>query len=220
MALAAFLAALFEDGRVRVASIGTFAEEELREATAVLRHHEAEYRLHLPGDPPPFVPEAAAWGAGLFYRACQFAAFRDVDASIVAEALASPCPPGNLPAIHYNVDLTFRFLPDLVRLARGLSVDDPLVERLMTWGAQWPLSSVGTPGVQSGPIDGFAGSPSLMGLYVDRVLARKDLARLGDPRVREAVRGALGLFELAPEAAALLEKTDTLNESNESKEAP
>jgi hypothetical protein len=37
-------------------------------------------------------------------------------------------------------------------------------------------------------------------VYVDRIIAGRDVERLDDPRVREAVRAALGMFrELAPE---------------------
>ena len=54
--------------------------------------------------------------------------------------------------------------------------------------------------VQIGP---WARDPCLLGLYVDRVIARGDASRLSNPQVREAVQQAVGLFpELAPKMAA------------------
>ena len=46
----------------------------------------------------------------------------------MTEQLSVPCPQKASPAVCYSVDLTFRFLPDLTRLARAASEDDPLVK--------------------------------------------------------------------------------------------
>ena len=135
----------------------------------------------------------------MFYRACQFVAFRDADEEVIAKTLTMACPEGEPPAVHYSVDLTFRFLPSLVKLAQSAAQDDPLLMHFDRWAMAWPLSSVGmtVPGpVQISP---WTHDPCLLGLYVDRVIARGDATRLGDPIVREAVQQAIGPFsELAP----------------------
>ena len=99
------------------------------------------------------------------------------------------------PETHYSVDLVFHYLPDLMRFARSAAAADPLVEHLRRWARKWPLSSVGIEGVDDVSIDGFADSPGLMRLYADRVIAAGDTSRLSDPRVRQAVGGALGMYE-------------------------
>jgi len=68
----------------------------------------------------------------------------------------------------------------------------------------WPLSSVGVAGVSDVDVDPFIDHPSLRRLYADRIVERRDASRLGDPRVRAAVREAIGAHdELVP--ASLLE---------------
>jgi hypothetical protein len=70
----------------------------------------------------------------------------------------------------------------------------------------WPLSSVGAD-LGPGPfdVDAFVGDASLRALYVDRVLAQADLSRLGDPRVDDAAREALGARpDLRPAVARAL----------------
>lgn len=169
---------------------------------------ERQTRLEVPGEPPLFHLPAACWAAQMIYHACRFVVFRDTGEQEVGHALSVPCPAGQEASRHYSVDLTFHYLPDLIRHARTASPDDPLVNHLLAWAAAWPLSSVGVPGVGAVDIGGFAGHPALLRLYVDRIVARGDLARLSDPRVREAARGALGLFpELAAEVAAALNES-------------
>ena len=165
----------------------------------------------------------------MFERACRFLVYRDVDADAMEREFSAAIPgvsgtpgvsssPGSAstpdganPAVHYSVDLTFRFLPDLVKLARIASEQDPLVERLMAWARHWPLSSVGI-GANVGPVEigPIVNHPCLLALYVDRVIARRDLTRLDDARVRDGVRQALGLYsELAPVVAAAVESYES-----------
>lgn len=201
--LSEFLTCLFRDGRVRAARPAEISDKELRAADEVLRAFEQEYRQDLPATPPSLCLPVARWAATMFYRACQFVAFRDTGEEIMAQTMAATCPHGDLSSVHYSVDLTFRYLPDLVKLAQNASQADPLLAHLASWAAQWPLSSVGM--VVAGPVQigPWARDPCLLGLYVDRVIAHCDASRLCDRHVRDAVRQAIGLFpELAPKMAA------------------
>jgi hypothetical protein len=190
-----FLAALFADGRVAVPAVGPLGAEVVSRADQLLEHWERQYRLELPAGVPEFAVTAARWAATRFYRACQFAVYREVPAAVLEKELDDlPCPVASSEA-HYSVDVVFRYLPDLTRFARSAAGADPLVEHLRRWAQKWPLSSVGMRGVEGVSIDGFADSPGLMRLYADRVIATGDTSRLNDPRACQAVSTALGMHE-------------------------
>jgi hypothetical protein len=103
------------------------------------------------------------------------------------------------------VDLAFRYLPELIGFARARAPADPLVDALLALATAWPLSSVGTGGIGEVDVTPFIDHPGLRALYIDRILDRRDLARMGHPAVREAVGAAIGIHDrLAPEAAATI----------------
>ncbi len=189
-----FLETLFEDGRLSVAPPETLAEDELAAGDVVLARFEQLGRLEMPGEPPQFAPQAGRWAAVGFYRACQFAVYRDVEAASVAAALGQTYAGAMSPAVHYSVDLTMRYLPDLLRFAASAAEDDPLVAQLRRWACAWPLSSVGIAELDTVSIAGFSDDAGLLLLYADRVLAAADRSRMGDPLVQAAVSKALGKY--------------------------
>jgi hypothetical protein len=228
-----FLIALFEQGRVAPPIIGAggiaepLAAVELLEAKRVLDDLERIARSEFPGAAPTWSIDAALWAAVAFYRACQFVLSRDAPAEDVIEALRQPPAPARSAATIYSVDLAFRFLPDLHRLAKSASPDDPLTGQIERWAIDWPYSSVGLslgewrsaderahdarpfddPWFDAGPFDlaPIVAHAGLLQSYADRVIATGDASRLGDPRVAEMVRAALGTHEnLAPVLAAAL----------------
>lgn len=209
MSLPLFIRALLDNGRLRVPRPDeTEDPQDFKAAAEVLREFESVWRLDFPGPAPEFDLPGAMWAATMLYRAAQCAVFRDVPEPTLRQGLSLTCPQtANDAARHYSVDLTFRFLPDLVNLARQASPDDPLLQELKSLANQWPLSSVGMKGVEPGGIDAIVGHPGLLQLYVDRILAREDFSRLSDERVRTAARKAAGAYaELSPTLAKHLEK--------------
>jgi hypothetical protein len=193
MGLFKFLSALVESGNVVVTQ--DFREEVEPEAEKILKDFDQLYRLHLPGIAPDFVPEAAVWGAKMLHRGCQFLVCRDIDGEIVMKAMQEACPVVRSPAVAYSVDLTFRFLPDLIGMTRNVASGDPLLQSLLQLARDWPLSSVGVEGVESVDTSHFINNACLRQLYVDRVLERKDFTRLGSPEVNQAIQQALGAHE-------------------------
>ncbi len=190
--LSQFLGRLFEDSRVDVSSPEPVSADELRAADSTLVDLEAVYRLDLPGEAPQLARDAARWAAVSLFHACQFVAFRSAGEEMIAAAFGSPVPTAEAASLHYSVDLTFRFLPDLVRLARSDAENDPLLGYLHQWAVAWPLSSVGMPDVAPIAIEPIVRHPCLMNIYCDRVLARNDRSRRGDPRIEEAIAQAVG----------------------------
>jgi hypothetical protein len=208
MGLCSFLSALFADGRVRVADVDSPLDDEFGDAEQLLVDFEREYRDDLPGNPPPISLPAARYGACTLYRACQFLVYRDVDQPAIRQVLGRELDQPRCPSVDYSVDVTLRMLPDAVRLARAAASGDPLVEELVRLANQWPLSSVGIQEAGVGSIDTFAEDPCLLRLYVDRVIARRDVKRLADDRARAVAAQAIGAFdELAPGVATALVET-------------
>lgn len=208
MSLSRFLHALVDTGHVRVPHPDhAKPAEELTEAQELLAELEGSWRLEFPGDAPAFERQVANWAATMFYRAAQAAVFRDIPEPVLRDGLSQACPSsGDEAARHYSVDLVFRFLPDMVVLARHTSPDDPLLQVLQTWANQWPLSSVGMKGVEPATVDPIVNHPGLLQLYVDRILTRADFSRLGDPRVQTTVRKSVGAYaDLSPALAKYLQ---------------
>lgn len=208
--LPAFLHELFDHGRVRVAppdvtespSAGHSADAD-QAVYILLAERDAAVRIDFPGEAPPPDFVVAVWAARQFHRACQFALYRDLSSEAMAAAFAEPCPAAADASRHYSVDLVFRFLPDLYRLTRSASSEDPLCEQLRRWADAWPLSSVGMGNVNPADVGPILEHQGLLKLYVDRIIAREDSGRLTVAAVRAAVRAALGVFtELAPTPAA------------------
>jgi hypothetical protein len=211
--LVPFLAALEESGRVRVpaspdASLFAASGEEGPDddLDARLRALAGRARADLAHDPPALHLPAARWALRTLFAACQAFAHRAIPPEAIERALAAPCPAPASPSVALSVDLLFSVLPDLASLTRGLGDDDALRAGLLRLAREWPLSSVGVSGVAPPlALDAFIDDPSLRALYVDRILRRRDLTRLGAPPVDAALREALGGHpELCAEVAAAL----------------
>ena len=215
MTVARFVESLFTEGRVRVGeSVGRDGRlhqpsaDDLLKTKSILKELELSYRADLPGDPPDVSDNALLWGAVTTFHASSLLAYRDAGEEVVRLALSVPCPETASPSVCYSVDLTFRFLPDLVRLARAVSPNDPLVDVLTSLARQWPLSSVGIAGVESVDVTSILADDCLLQLYTDRIIATKDRSRLNEQRVRDKIRASIGLHsELAPELSSYLNQT-------------
>lgn len=202
--LAEFLTRLQDEGRAavrpgRTPGVDSAATQKLAELDRIAR-------AELAGPGAEFRPAVAAWGARMLYQICQFVVIRDLGEPEIVAAFRIPCPEKRGPGTDWSADLTFRHLPELFHLARHLNRADPLLRELQTLGALWPLSSVGLPDLGPLNLQSFLPNPSLKQLYVDRILAAEDYARLGQEEVDSALRTALGGHpDLAPEFARRLD---------------
>lgn len=207
--IGAFVKALAEEG---LALVGPreVVENRARALEALGQLHElACAELGLPA--PDFSPEAALWGVKTFHQLCRFTVCRDIGEEEIKAACAVSCPGPRGPATDWSADLTLRHLPKLYQLAQHLSNADPLLQAMRQIACEWPLSSVGIADVVPTRIDSFADDPALRRLYADRIIARSDVSRLGDPRIDDLLRTDLGLHrDLAPALSAkLFEYHDT-----------
>jgi hypothetical protein len=202
-----FLSQLTETGRVQVSAVPSAGQDP--DALNLLIHRlDRSARAELAGDGPELSLQVAAWALRLLESGSRFLVHRAYDEADISAAMTLPCPHNPDPSACWSADLFLRHLPDLIRLARGLAADDPLVTHLLEIARRWPLSSVGiewTPDHEP-DVRPFAGDAALLQLYVDRIISRGDKARLLSPVVRAAVRQSLGDYaaDLAPEIAKAL----------------
>src|SRR5437867_7327358 len=147
MSLRSFLNDLREDGRVKVAPPGAPAEADRAAGEETLRDIDRQVRLEMAFEAPPYRCGPALWAATKLYRVCQLFVFPNTSPDAIRESLGDPCPEPISPAVVYSVDLTFRFLPDVVTLVRAAADRDALIRELMALAMAWPLSSVRIQGV-------------------------------------------------------------------------
>ena len=193
--LAPFLDQLFQSGQVK---LGTARPLMAAETAAIdrLRQEEEAYRADFPGDAPSFSLDAGYWAAGILYRACQFFAARDLPEQAVRADLSQPCPkPENQLEVIYSVDITFRYLPALYRLAAARAAADPLIEELRALADNWPLSGTGVPAGsdRSTRVDHFMSHPGLVQVYVDRILAAREHALLSTQQLIDVAAATTGI---------------------------
>jgi len=202
--LLTFLQDLLEHGHVRVPLIAEPIDPADKDIASAIRSLDAETRADLAGDAPPLSLPTTTWAFALLENACRYLVYREYEVEDIAAAFAERCPEPPSPSACYSADLFLRYLPDVTRLARGVGEADPLVEYLLAVARTWPLSSIGVEGIEieDAALQPILSHPTLLQLYVDRIIERNDASRRGNETVREAIRYALGAHDhLAPQIA-------------------
>jgi hypothetical protein len=190
--LVQFIQDIFQRGKVVVAGqVVPFTEEDAQQTIQCL-HEQYNYQAQeLTGPIPAFQPEAAIWAAGFLYRAVQLTMLRDLGEEAV-NGLLTPFNGPVSPETILSVDISFRYLPNLLGLAKGLAPEDVLVKRLQQAAMQWPFSSVGikVDGVMD--LDAIMNYPCLRRTYIDRIIEARDSKRSNHVQVNEYIKEALG----------------------------
>lgn len=190
-----FLRQLLESGRVVIESSELASKSAISESESWLADFENQWRTQIAGEAPSFDVNIASWAGQNFYRACQLLMYRNLPEEDRSVGFPKAEFETGIPRSHYNVDVVFRFLPDLCKFAKAIERSDPLSQRIADWCVQWPLSSIGVANLDEMPIvdiEGFVENPSLMQLYVDRIIRHVDLTRADHERVRKAIESSIG----------------------------
>ena len=169
-------------------------EADRRDAGKLLAGWHREAVLDLPGAPLAFHPRAALWGALMAFRAASFICFRDVEEATIRQLLPDHSLPDDpAPEAHFSADLCLRHWPEMARMARARSEDDPLVKAMQRLAIQVPLSSLG----MQIPVPGdhaVLRHPGLRQFFAERALERADHACLAVPEIATIVRSKLGAY--------------------------
>jgi len=168
-----------------------FSKEEIEAATEYL-HAQYNYQAQELTRPiPAFHSGAAIWAAGFLYRAVQLTILRDLGEDAVNGLLTPFNGPVSSETI-LSVDISFRYLPNLLGLAKGLAPEDVLVKRLQEAALQWPFSSVGLKVNGIMEIDAIMDNACLRRAYIDRIIEARDIKRCNNVQVNEYIKEALG----------------------------
>jgi MoxR-vWA-beta-propeller ternary system domain bpX4 len=194
MKLTHFLTHLIQEGKAHLESdISPFQPDDLTNAEGLLNSVYQQDALDMPDRPPQYLGSAGLWAAQFLYHALQCTVMRNVEDETV-EKLLQDYPDAITPEAIYSVDLTFRYLPDLFKLAKGLAPDDVLVQILKKNALIWNFSSVGMDlgnDVSHGLV---LEHPSLTIAYVDRIIQSKDIKRVNSDAMKELIQAALGNY--------------------------
>lgn len=192
MELELFLIELIESGEVVLPNeIVDFTASPVEHAVVLLKAYYHSDSLQMPYSAPEFHPEAAIWAAQYMYSALQLLLLRQAGLEEINRLLID-YEGGGTPEEVYSVDLIMRFLPDVFRLASGLSPEDPLVGKLKETAQRWPLSSIGIAHVNIQVTRNILEHPSLRLTYIDRIIAKKDINRLNGEEERKLLKEVIG----------------------------
>ncbi len=211
-----FVKSLFEGGELTVARPKLENVDRFLGVDGLLRDYlesiESTWRLQCPGTPPKFIAELAEQALASLELFCQAIIFRDFETeqlkSILSTLLNVDSQSYTEPSVHYSVDVSYRFLPQIAERASRLAPNDPLLVLLEQQLRRWPLSSVGAVAVEL-EIPVAIRHPSLWQMYIDRIITHEDKVRLNDPMVKQSVETALGPHHfLAPSIARIVSATE------------
>ncbi|PSL23658.1 hypothetical protein [Chitinophaga ginsengisoli] len=192
MTLTEFISSLINEGKVTVAPfIKPFDPDDIRLANVHLKQHYDDDSTDMPGQVPPYDPEAALWAACYLYRAVQFIQIRRLGEDDIKAHLL-PFTGVHSPSAVYAADLTLRYMPGLFDLAKGLGPGDPLVKELEIMAAQWPLSMAAVAAIVPEDLSLIMQHPSLKIAYIDRIIHARDFRKCRHPECLPLVQEALG----------------------------
>jgi hypothetical protein len=166
-----FLTELLKDGRVVFRSAKAPHDRPRQEDIALLEKSYNVFRLSVAGPEIPFDQAVGYSAAELVRQASWGLVNHDDRVSDLKKRLMMPIAP-RAPAHHLSADLMLRYLPQILKRARGVDPADPLISILEGLMRAWPLSGVLSDVVEAPiePLD-FGGHTGLLLLYAERLTA-------------------------------------------------
>ena len=173
--------------------------KEEKAVADLLREEYAKEAMNFPGIAPSFEREAAVWAARIVFNASQLLLSREQDTQDIVKLLP-PYSGAMTPAAILSADLCLRCLPDIIKKAREINPDDPLIRLLEDLLRDWHYSGIGyfrsdlfrdDPGDLS-DFSSILADDCLRLLYIDRVIERRVTALANLPELWPGVLAAMG----------------------------
>jgi hypothetical protein len=170
-AFSVFLAQLLDEGRVVFRSQKVSQDGPTARDTAKLADAFASFALSVAGPPVAFDGGVACQSAELVRQASWALVNREERPGDLKRRLRMSTTP-RTPAQHLSADLLLRYMPQILRRARGLDPIDPLIEILGHLLRCWPLTGA-LSDIEEAPLvaTDFGGHPGLLLLYAERIAA-------------------------------------------------
>ncbi|HZW30262.1 MAG TPA: hypothetical protein VFF52_06100 [Isosphaeraceae bacterium] len=164
-----FLAQLLGEGRIIFRSARAPDDRPAEPDLTLLAQSFATHALTVAGPPIEFEARVACAAAELVRQASWALINHQDRLADLKRRVVMPGSPAT-PAQHLSADLLLRYLPQILKRARGLDPSDPLVGLLAPVLRRWPLSGI-LSDVEEGPLVSldFAGHRGLQLLYAERL---------------------------------------------------
>ncbi len=163
-----FLTQLLDHGQIVFRSAKAPQDGPTEQDMAVLAEAFDTFALSVAGAPIAFDPPTACEAAELVRQSGWALVHREDRLADLKRRLKMTGPPRTA-SQHLSADLMLRYLPQILKRARGLDPSDPLIELLGGILRRWPLSGV-LSDVEESPLIALdlGEHPGLLLLYVER----------------------------------------------------
>ncbi len=176
---------------------GTLFDITDSDKQATVAFLQAEYQneaLDYPYQPPEFEAESALWAAQTVYTTAQILLYRQHNVADLPKLLPDfPLDP--TPARILSVDLTLRFLPDMLKQAQHLDPEDAVIPLLENKLIQWHYSGVTTKlPLEKLDFRYIIANDCLHQLYTNQIIQYKKTQLAGHPAFTTNVQASLGNY--------------------------
>lgn len=169
-------------------------DEEAQDVYLYLRTEYENESLEYPYAVPAFDQAAALWAAKTVYLAAQLVLYRENKPKDLPLMFAPYAGEKTAGAI-LSADLCLRFLPAVWQQLSLMDPEDALLPILEEHLCAWHYSAVGSSfGAEGADMHAVTDNRCVYALYVNRIIARKDLKRARLQALEKGVRAVLGNY--------------------------
>jgi len=170
------------------------AEQDKQATLAFLQSEYEQEKLNYPYQAPAFDAESAWWAAQIVYVTAQILLYRQHEETELPRLLPD-FPLAPIPSRIISVDLTLRFLPDMLLQARHLSPEDALIPLLEAQLMQWHYAGISCHmPPEKLDFSQISINDCLHQLYTNRIIRYKNVQLASHPVFLPRVLASLGNY--------------------------
>lgn len=172
-----------------------FSENERIKVINFLRKEYDREALNFPFEAPIFNEGAAIWSAEFVYLVAQFILYRKDNIGKLDELFPIYLQEVDA-STALSVDLTFRFIPDMLLQLRSIDSEDPLINLVEDQLHKWHYSGIKYDlDVHNIEMNWIFSSRCMQQLYVDRIIAYKNIKLAKNKNIYPHLKATLSIFE-------------------------